>query len=44
MQMDYVVLGGGKAKLVRQLPAGVRRGDNSKAFLGGFRLLEETRR
>jgi predicted NBD/HSP70 family sugar kinase len=35
LQVDYVVLGGGKVKLVRRLPAGILRGDNSKAFAGG---------
>ena len=38
LQADYVVLGGGNAKLLKTLPAGVRLGDNSKAFIGGFRL------
>jgi len=37
LQVEYVVLGGGKAKLVSNLPAGVVRGDNSKAFDGGLR-------
>jgi predicted NBD/HSP70 family sugar kinase len=35
---DYVVIGGGNAKLVKELPAGVRRGHNLTAFRGGFRL------
>ncbi len=35
-----LVLGGGNAKLLKKLPAGARVGDNSKAFLGGFRLWE----
>jgi hypothetical protein len=38
MQADYVVLGGGNAKLLKKLPPGTRLGDNSKAFLGGYRL------
>jgi len=38
VQADYVVLGGGKAKLIRHLPPKTVRGDNSKAFLGGVRL------
>jgi len=37
---DYVVLGGGNAKLVDPLPEGCRRGDNRNAFLGGYRLWE----
>jgi predicted NBD/HSP70 family sugar kinase len=35
---DYVVLGGGNAKKIKELPAGVKLGENSNAFLGGFRL------
>jgi polyphosphate glucokinase len=35
---DYVVLGGGNAKKLRQLPPDSRRGDNRHAFLGGFRI------
>lgn len=38
---DYVLLGGGNAKLVHPLPEGVRRGGNKDAFAGGFRLWEE---
>src|SRR5207253_2776794 len=35
---DYVVLGGGNAKRIDQLPKGVERGHNRNAFLGGTRL------
>jgi hypothetical protein len=35
---DYVVLGGGNAKFLGRLPAGVRLGNNARAFTGGFRL------
>jgi polyphosphate glucokinase len=38
LQADYVVLGGGNAKLLKELPAGVRLGDNANAFRGGVRL------
>ncbi len=38
LEADYVVLGGGNAKLLDKLPAGVRLGNNSHAFRGGFRL------
>ena len=38
MQAEYVVLGGGNAKLLNKLPAWARRGDNANAFVGGFRL------
>jgi hypothetical protein len=36
--VDYIVLGGGNAKLVKELPKGVRLGHNLTAFRGGFRL------
>ena len=38
---DYVVLGGGNAKLVSPRPQHTRRGGNDAAFTGGFRLWEE---
>jgi polyphosphate glucokinase len=38
---DYLVLGGGNAKLVDKLPKRTRRGGNADAFKGGFRLWEE---
>ncbi|MBI3800277.1 MAG: ROK family protein [Deltaproteobacteria bacterium] len=38
---DDVVLGGGNAKRLQELPPGCRAGDNANAFLGGFRLWEE---
>lgn len=38
---DYLMLGGGNAKLVDPLPDGTRRGGNEDAFTGGFRLWEE---
>lgn len=37
---DYVVLGGGNAKLLDELPAGVELGHNRNAYLGGCRLFE----
>ena len=37
---DYVVLGGGSAKKLDQLPHGVELGHNRNAFLGGVRLLQ----
>jgi hypothetical protein len=36
-----VVLGGGNAKKLTPLPPGTRLGDNSFAFLGGFRMWEQ---
>ena len=38
LQADYVVLGGGNAKLLNRLPTGTRLGDNANAFIGGFRM------
>ena len=38
LQADYVMLGGGNTKKLKDLPAGVRLGDNSHAILGGLRL------
>ena len=35
---EYIVLGGGNAELLKELPPGTRLGDNRNAFLGGFRL------
>ena len=35
---DYVVLGGGNARLLKLLPPGTRIGNNLAAFRGGFRL------
>ena len=38
LEVDDVVVGGGNAKCLRRLPAGVRRGSNAHAFIGGYRL------
>ena len=38
LEPDYVVLGGGNAKLLKELPPNARLGANENAFLGGFRL------
>ena len=40
---DEIVLGGGNAENVKDLPASCRRGDNANAFIGGFRLWEAKR-
>lgn len=34
---EYIVLGGGNVRLFADLPPGIRRGHNDKAFEGGFR-------
>lgn len=39
--VDDVVLGGGNAKKLKDLPAGCRAGGNANAFLGGFRMWQE---
>lgn len=36
--VDYVVIGGGNAKKLKELPPGARQGHNLTAFRGGFRL------
>src|SRR6266550_8250069 len=36
--VDYIVLGGGNAKLLEQLPPGVGLGHNRNAYLGGQRV------
>jgi transketolase len=41
VQADYVVLGGGNAKLLKKLPPDTYLGDNSNAFQGGCRLWDE---
>jgi polyphosphate glucokinase len=42
LEPDYVILGGGNAKKLDRLPTGVRLGENANAFIGGFRLWEDT--
>lgn len=38
LQPDYVVIGGGNVDKLDELPSDSRRGDNTLAFQGGFRL------
>jgi predicted NBD/HSP70 family sugar kinase len=38
LEPEYIVLGGGNADELGELPANVRLGHNEAAFLGGFRL------
>lgn len=40
--VDSIVIGGGNAKKLKNLPPGCRVGCNSDAFVGGFRLWEES--
>ncbi|MEY3898836.1 MAG: hypothetical protein RLZZ214_4358 [Verrucomicrobiota bacterium] len=41
MEADDVVLGGGNAELLKELPEGARLGDNANAFTGGCRLWDK---
>ena len=41
LQPDDVVIGGGNAKKLDELPMGCRLGDNANAFSGGFQLWKE---
>lgn len=43
LEPDYVVLGGGNADKLAELPPNVRLGANTNAFLGAFRLWDPTR-
>jgi len=43
LEPDELVLGGGNAKELKDLPPKCRVGDNRNAFRGGFRLWEERR-
>jgi len=38
LEPDYVIIGGGNARLLKMLPPDSRLGDNRNAFRGGFRL------
>lgn len=38
LEPDYIVLGGGNATKIGELPPNVRLGNNGNAFTGGFRL------
>jgi polyphosphate glucokinase len=40
--VDYVMLGGGNAKKIRNLPEGCRRGGNFHAFVGGIRMWQDS--
>jgi len=41
LDADYVVLGGGNSKKLKELPPGAQLGSNENAFVGGFRLWEK---
>ena len=42
LEADEVVLGGGNAKKLKDLPKGVRLGANANAFIGGYRMWPAT--
>ncbi|HLY51495.1 MAG TPA: ROK family protein [Steroidobacteraceae bacterium] len=42
-EADYVVLGGGNARRLKELPPRVRLGNNRNAFIGGVRLWRRAR-
>jgi polyphosphate glucokinase len=41
LEPDEIVVGGGNAKLLKELPPSCRVGDNDNAFNGGFRLWQD---
>lgn len=41
LEADYVVLGGGNAKKLKEIPEGARMGSNGNAFIGGFRMWDK---
>ena len=43
LQPEYIILGGGNARLVHKLPHDVELGNNANAFIGGFRLWEDSK-
>jgi len=43
LEVDYVVLGGGNARLLKKLPPGSYLGNNANAFRGGYRLWSKAR-
>src|SRR5262249_18628947 len=44
LEVDYVVVGGGNAKLLKKLPRGAQLGSNAHAFRGGYRLWQPLHR
>jgi polyphosphate glucokinase len=44
LEPEDVVLGGGNVRNLTKLPPGCRAGDNANAFVGGFRVWEQTHR
>jgi polyphosphate glucokinase len=44
LEPDDIVLGGGNARVLKELPPGCRLGDNANAFKGGFLMWEDAPR
>jgi polyphosphate glucokinase len=44
LEPDDIVLGGGNARILKELPPGCRLGDNANAFRGGFLMWENAPR
>jgi len=44
LEAEYVVLGGGNSRHLKDLPPGAKLGDNQNAFVGGMRLWNEDSR
>jgi polyphosphate glucokinase len=42
-QAEYVVIGGGNAKKLEEMPEGSRRGGNHNAYFGGLRMWEDVK-
>lgn len=42
LQPEYLIIGGGNVRRLPKLPTGCRRGDNSLALKGGFRLWQDS--
>ncbi len=42
-QAEYVVIGGGNAKKLEEMPEGCRRGGNHNAYFGGLRMWEDVK-
>jgi polyphosphate glucokinase len=42
LRPEYTVIGGGAATEALRLPPGVVRGHNNRAFIGGFRLWDQS--
>ncbi len=43
LEVNYVILGGGNARLLKKLPPGSQLGSNATAFVGGMRLWEKSK-